>query len=79
MPRPSRGGSGAGWRIELQKKPDEAVKVLQAALKEIKSPEARAEAHYLIGGSQIELKQFDAAVKSLAASLAAARQVAAGR
>ncbi len=41
-------------------------------MKDIKSPEALAEAHYLIGGSQIELKQFDAAVKSLAESLAAA-------
>ncbi len=61
-----------GLAIELQKRPDEAVKVLQAALKEIKSPEVRAEAYYLIGGSQIELKQFDAAVKSLAAALAAA-------
>ena len=61
-----------GLALQLQKKPDEAVKVLQAELKDIKSPEALAEARYLIGGSQIELKQFDAAGKSLSDSLAAA-------
>ena len=61
-----------GLALQMQKRPDEAVKALQAALKDIKSPEVRAEAYYLIGGSQIELKQFDAAEKSLAESLAAA-------
>ena len=30
-----------------------------------------AEAHYLLGGSQVELKQSEAAAKSLEASLAA--------
>ena len=60
-----------GSLLFLQKKHTEAIAMLQPMLAELHAPDALAEAHYLAGASQAELKQFDAAVKSLEASLAA--------
>jgi TolA-binding protein len=66
------------WQVRLgllqflQKKYSEAVAQLTQALPNIKSPELQAEAQHLIGTSQLELQQADAAVKSLSAALAAA-------
>ena len=65
------------WKVRralsahVQKKYPETIAVLQPLLAEIRTPAAVAEAHYLIGSSQAELKQLDAAVKSLEASLGA--------
>jgi cellulose synthase operon protein C len=60
-----------GLSLQLQKKYKEAIAVLQPLLKQIKTPAAVAEIQYLIGISQVELKEYAAAVKSLQASLAA--------
>ncbi len=61
-----------GLSLYLQKKYAETIDWLQPKLAELRAPDALAEANYLLGGSQVELKQFDAAAKSLEASLAAA-------
>jgi TolA-binding protein len=61
-----------GLSLRLQKKHRETIAVLQPLLAEIRTPAALAEAQYLIGSSQVELKDFAAAAKSLEASLAAA-------
>lgn len=58
-----------GLALYLAKKPADAVTALQAALASLKGKAALAEAHYLIGSSQNELQQYDAAAKSLAAAL----------
>ena len=66
------------WRLRLgvvrfvQKKHAETIETLTAALPSLKVPEVIAEAQYLIGSSQLEQQQNDAAVKALKASLAAA-------
>jgi len=60
-----------GLSLYLQKKYAETVALLQPMLTELRTPDALAEAQYLLGGSQVEQKQFDAAVKSLEASLTA--------
>ena len=57
--------------LHAQKKWQETIGRLQAILGELGSPECKAEAQYLIGSSQLELKQYSAAVASLEASLAA--------
>jgi len=54
-----------GLSVSLQKKPQETIDVLQPVLAEIRNPDRLAQAWHLIGISQFELKQFDAAVKSL--------------
>jgi TolA-binding protein len=67
----------AQWKIRhalalsLQKKHAETVAALESQLPSLARPEQQAEARYLIGASQSELKQFDAAAKSLEASLKA--------
>jgi TolA-binding protein len=61
-----------GLSLYLQKKYAETIDWLQPKLANLQGPEALAEANYLLGGSQVELKQFEAAAKSLEASLAAA-------
>ena len=66
------------WKIRLglaqfmQQKFAETVSALTPLLATLQSPDAVAEAQYLIGSAQLEQKQFDAAVQSLAAALAAA-------
>lgn len=60
-----------GLSLYLQKKYAETIALAQPLLGELRAPDAVAEAHYLLGGSQVELKQPAAAVKSLEASLAA--------
>ena len=65
------------WKVRyasslyLQKKYAEAVALLQPLPAGLRTPDALAEAHYLLGGSQVELNEFEAAAKSLEASLAA--------
>ena len=68
-----------GLALLMQQKYGETIAVLQPLLKELKSPEALAEAHYLVGSSQVEQKHLAAALKSLEASRAAAAHVASGR
>jgi len=60
-----------GTAMYLQKKYRETIAALGPAVSEIGAAELLAEAHYRIGRSQVALKQFDAAVKPLEASLAA--------
>jgi TolA-binding protein len=60
-----------GLATYLAKHYAETIAYLQPLLPEIRNLELLAEAHYLIGSSQAELKQFDAAIRSLEASLAA--------
>ncbi len=61
-----------GTALVLQKKYAAVVTLLQLVSGQIKNPEARAEALYLVGSSLAEQKQFAAAVPELEASLAAA-------
>ena len=60
-----------GLALYLAKKPSEALTALQTILATLKNKAALAEAQYLIGSSQNDLQQYDAAAKSLAASLQA--------
>lgn len=60
-----------GLTLHLQKKYKETIAALEPVLESIGDPAALAEARYLVGGSQAELKRFDAAIASLEASLAA--------
>ena len=60
-----------GLSLYMQKKYAETIELLQPTVTQLHAPDALAEVHYLLGGSQVELKQFEAAVKSLEASLAA--------
>ncbi len=60
-----------GLSLYLQKKYAETTGWLQPKLAKLHAPDALAEANYLVGSSQVELKQFGAAAKSLEASLAA--------
>lgn len=65
------------WRIRrfvslhAQKKYRETIELLTPLLGQLRLPEGRAEAYYLVGSSQCELKEYIAAIKSLAASLEA--------
>jgi len=61
-----------GTALFLQQKYQETIDALQPVLDEIKTPDLVAEAQYRLGCSQAALKQFDEAIKSLEASLAAA-------
>ena len=60
-----------GLALYLQKKFADTIAMLQPMLAGLRSPDALAEAQYLVGASQAEMKQFDAAAKSLETSLAA--------
>ena len=60
-----------GLALSLGKQPAAAIAALEAALPTLKNKSAIAEAHYLIGASRNQLKQYDAAAKSLAAALQA--------
>ena len=55
----------------LQKKYSETITAVEGALQAIKVPAQLAEAYYLAGSAQLELKQFEAATRSLSASLRA--------
>jgi TolA-binding protein len=57
--------------LQLQGKHDQVIATLSPALATFDSPEAKAEASYLIGASQYQLGKTDEAVASLEASLAA--------
>ena len=59
-----------GLSLQLQKKHAETIALLRPLLDELRTPEALAEAQYLLGASQAEMKQWDAAATSLEASLA---------
>lgn len=60
-----------GTALYLQKKYQEAIAALEPVMAEIGTPDLLAEGWYRIGRSQAALKQFDAAVQSLEASLKA--------
>ena len=66
------------WKVRLglvtflAKQYAETVNVLSPILATLKTPDAVAEAQYLIGSAQLEQQKYDEAVKSLAASLKAA-------
>lgn len=57
--------------LHAQKKYEETIRALEPLLTELRTPDRVAEAHYLVGASQLAIKQPSAAVKSLAASLEA--------
>lgn len=57
--------------LQLQKKHQETVAAAEKNLDGLRTTDARVEAYYLLGASQVELKHYAAAVKSLTASLAA--------
>jgi len=57
--------------LSAQKKHQETIRALEPLVAALRSPECVAEARYLIGSSQLELGQSDAAIRSLGASLAA--------
>jgi cellulose synthase operon protein C len=65
------------WRVRmglvsyLQKDFDNAIAALSPIASQLKSRDARAEAHFLVGASQFYSNQFAAAATSLAASLQA--------
>jgi TolA-binding protein len=61
-----------GLSLCLQKKYAETIAWFQPKLAKLRAADTLAEANYLLGESQVELKQFAAAAKSLEASLAAA-------
>ena len=61
-----------GLALYLQKKYPETIAAMQAALPNIQGADGKAEANYLIGGSQFYLDQFEPATASLEASLTAA-------
>lgn len=57
--------------LHLQKQYPKVVEYLAPLAAGLGAAEAKAEANYLLGSAQLELKQYDAAAKSLAASRAA--------
>lgn len=65
------------WRVRqglvayLQKKYDDATRVLSPLAGKLKSADSNAEAHFLIGASQFHSERFPEAAKALTASLAA--------
>jgi TolA-binding protein len=60
-----------GLTLYLQKKYQETAAAVQPLLAEISNASLKAEACYLVGSSQVELKQVQEGVKSLQESLAA--------
>ncbi|MGE0609803.1 MAG: tetratricopeptide repeat protein, partial [Pirellulales bacterium] len=60
-----------GLALYLQKKYPETIAALSPAIPQLKTPALLAEANYLLGSSQIEVQQYDPAVKSLEAALKA--------
>ena len=60
-----------GTALYLQKKYQETIDALSPVMDQITTPDLVAEAWYRIGRSQAALKQYDATIRSLEASLAA--------
>ena len=60
-----------GLTLSLEKKYADVVATLGPLAGELKSPELLAEAQYLLGSAQSELKQYEPALQSFEASLAA--------
>jgi TolA-binding protein len=66
------------WKVRrvaalvAEKKYPEAIAALEPLVGQLRQPDVVAEARFLLGSSQLELKQTEAAIQSLAASLAAA-------
>ena len=60
-----------GLTLFLQKKYKETVVALAPVVKQLRNPETVAEAQFLVGSSQAEQHEYDKAIKSLEASLAA--------
>ncbi|MEX0819413.1 MAG: tetratricopeptide repeat protein [Pirellulaceae bacterium] len=60
-----------GLVLYLQKKYEDAITALQETVKDLKRPEQLAEGQFLLGASQFQLGQFEAAAKALAAANAA--------
>jgi TolA-binding protein len=73
---PSHSGAES-WKVRraavlhAQKKHEETIRAIEPLLPDLRAPECVAEAKYLVGVSQLELKRPGEAVKSLAASLEA--------
>ena len=61
----------SAFSLFLQKKYPETIAAVDVVLPNLQSPALVAEARYLAGSAQLELKQFDAAVQSLNASVQA--------
>lgn len=59
------------FALYFEKKYAEVVSLLKPAVEQLKSPERQAEALFLLGSSQLELKQYSDAALSLQKSLAA--------
>ena len=57
--------------LGLDKKHPAAIAAIEPLLAEISEPELLAEAHYVLGTSRLQLKDYKAAVNSLTASMAA--------
>jgi TolA-binding protein len=55
----------------MQKQYGDVVSSLRPQLSRLKSPERQAEAHFLLGSSELELKHYREAIEALKASLAA--------
>ncbi len=60
-----------GLSLFLQKRYDDLIKQLGPLVAKFKNPSSLAEARYLLGSSQFELKQYGDAVQSFNASIAA--------
>jgi cellulose synthase operon protein C len=59
-----------GLSLHLEGKNEPAREFLSQALRSLKDPEAKAEAHYLMGAAALQLDRADDAVRELSASLA---------
>ena len=59
------------FALYFEKKYADVVALLKPQLEQLKSPERQAEALFLLGSSQLELKQYADAAQSLSKSLAA--------
>ncbi len=57
--------------LQMQKKYRDTISAAEQVLGELRTSDARAEAYYLLGASQMEVQQYAEAVKSLTASLVA--------
>jgi len=61
-----------GLALQMQKKNDEVVKYFKGVIPGLKNADQKAEAQYVLGTAQLDLKQFPDAVKSFEAALSAA-------
>jgi cellulose synthase operon protein C len=63
-----------GLALQLQKKYEDVISVLQPVVDQLAGAELQAEARYLIGSSQFHLQRWEPAITALSASLKAAPQ-----